>query len=148
MAAICPNVRSGLQRWLIFNSVGAIGIVVQMIVLFALTHCANVGYLVATVVAVESAVVHNFLWHERWTWADRITGDRSFLSRFIAFHLANGVLSLGGNLILMRFFVGKLGMNFMCANALAIAICSLLNFLAGDRLVFRKSRPHLSAKET
>jgi putative flippase GtrA len=114
------------------------GIVVQMTVLCGLTSYTHLNYLLATGLAVEAAVVHNFFWHEHWTWADRTGGRTSFWSRFLGFHFANGALSLVGNLVLMRLFVGKLGISYIFANALAIALCSILNFFAGDRLVFRR----------
>jgi putative flippase GtrA len=41
-----------------------------------------------------------------------------------------------GNLLLMRLFAGEFGMNYAVANALAILLCSILNFFAGDRFVF------------
>ena len=66
---------SSVNRWTMFASVGALGLVVQLASLGALTWIARWGYLPATVAAVEIAVIHNFLWHERWTWRDRtVTG--------------------------------------------------------------------------
>ena len=55
------------RRWLVFNSVGAMGIAVQMSVLLVLTFRFKLGYLLATGLAVEAAVLHNFFWHDRWT---------------------------------------------------------------------------------
>ena len=108
-----------------------------MTVLFILTSFAHLGYLLATGLAVEAAVLHNFFWHEHWTWADRAGRQTSFLWRFIGFHLANGAISMVGNLFLMRIFVGLLGIHIMVANVLAIALCSVLNYIAGDKFVFR-----------
>jgi|WetSurMetagenome_2_1015567.scaffolds.fasta_scaffold14416_3 putative flippase GtrA len=116
------------------------GILVQMAVLLVLTHYAHLGYLVATGLGVEAAVLHNFIWHERWTWSDRRGSRGSFLRRLLGFHIANGALSLAGNLILMRVFVGRFGLRFTFANGLSIALCSILTFFAGDRLVFREVR--------
>jgi hypothetical protein len=45
------------------------GIVVQFVMLAALT-ALRIDYLAATALAVESAVIHNFLWHCRYTWRD------------------------------------------------------------------------------
>jgi putative flippase GtrA len=140
-----PRTKSGIKRWLVFNSVGAMGIVVQMSTLFILTSSMSMSYLLAIALAVEAAVLHNFFWHEHWTWADRTQSPGFFFHRLLGFHLANGVLSIGGNLVLMRFFVGTLGLHLLIANALAIALCSILNFFAGDRLVFR-SRERTPAK--
>lgn len=130
---------SGFKRWLVFNAVGAMGIAVQLTVLGILATWADLNYLLATGLAVESAVLHNFFWHEHWTWADRREGPSTFFWRFLGFHLANGLFSLGGNLVFMRFFAGGLGIDLMAANMLAITLCSVLNFFAGDRLVYRDS---------
>ena len=58
-------------RWLKFNLVGGMGIVVQLLLLVGLKTGLHLHYLAATALAVEIAVVHNFLWHERFTWAER-----------------------------------------------------------------------------
>ena len=133
-----PVPASPVYRWIVFNSVGVMGFVVQMSLLYLLAHFAGLHYLLATALAVEAAVLHNFVWHENWTWADRATANRNgWFKRLGWFHLANGVVSIAGNVLLMRFFVGTLGMYYMPANIIAIALCAVLNFLAGDRLVFR-----------
>ena len=49
----------------------------------------------------------------------------------------NGLISLGGNLFLMWLLVSRLHMNYLVANASAIVVCSIVNFLVSDRLVFR-----------
>ena len=112
--------------------------VVQMGTLFLLVGILDLNYLLATAIAVEAAVLHNFFWHENWTWADRASTCRDqWLRRLVCFHLANGMFSLAGNLVLMRIFVGGLGMNYVPANMLAIFLCAIMNFVAGDRFVFR-----------
>jgi putative flippase GtrA len=121
-------------RWWKFNAVGAMGIVVQLLALTLLKSGFRVNYLVATALAVEAAVIHNFFWHERYTWAERESTSR--LIRFAKFNLSNGVISILGNVALMRLLVGVLGVNYFGANALSIAGCSLLNFMVSDRLVF------------
>lgn len=129
---------AGLKRWLVFNSVGAMGILVQMGTLLALTSGARLHYLPATGLAVEAAVLHNFFWHERWTWADRLKdGKRRFWQRLLCFHITNGALSLAGNVLLMRLFVENFDLSYLPANAFAIILCSIFTFIASDRIVFR-----------
>ena len=127
------NTSSTGTRWLKFNLVGGMGIVVQMLMLVVLKTGLHVNYLIATALAVETAVLHNFLWHERFTWADR-TG--ASFTRFLKFNLTTGLFSVAGNLVLMRVFVGGMGMNYLVANLVAIATCSVVNFVVSDRVVF------------
>ena len=124
------------RRWLKFNAVGALGIGVQLAALSLLT-AAGAGYLAATALAVETAVIHNFVWHEHVTWRDRATPLlRRLLTRFLRFQMANGAISLVGNLLAMRLLVGALHLPVLGANLGAISACAALNFLVSDRLVF------------
>ncbi len=127
-----------IRRWLKFNIVGGIGIGVQLAALAIFRSLLHLDYLLATVLAVESAVLHNFVWHERFTWADRpalrLTGSLIRLARFNA---SNGLTSILGNLLLMRWLVGGMQMNYFAANVIAIAACSLVNFLLSDCFVFQ-----------
>jgi putative flippase GtrA len=125
--------RAGLMRWLKFNAVGAVGICVQLGVLAALTSMFGLNYLLATALAVESAVVHNFFWHERFTWSDRRTSTG--VGRFLKFNFTTGLFSLAGNVIFTKLLVDA-GMDYLFANGSAIALCSIINFLLNDRLVF------------
>lgn len=131
------NAGGTLSRWWRFNLVGAIGIVVQLFALFFLKTIFHFNYLAATAVAVEAAVVHNFVWHEQFTWADRVhSAWRTSLPRFARFNLTAGGVSLAGNLALMKAMVGFGHMNYFAANAVAIALCSVANFLVSDGWVF------------
>ncbi len=130
-----------LKRWIAFNAVGALGVAVQLSLLAALTAWLGLHYLVATVLAVEATVVHNFFWHERWTGRDRAgQNNRGLWKRLLRFQFANGAVSLGGNLAAMQVLVGAWEMNYALANLVSIGICSLLNFFAGDRWVFAQAR--------
>jgi len=124
-------------RWLKFNAVGGIGIVVQLAALSVFRSWMNLDYLLATGLAVEIAVIHNFLWHERFTWADRpATRWVHSLFRLVKFNASNGAVSMVGNLGLMRLLVGEVKFNYVASNLIAIVVCSLANFLLSDRLVF------------
>jgi putative flippase GtrA len=129
--------RGTVLRWLKFNAVGALGIAVQFAILLALKGGFHLSYLSATALAVEAAVVHNFFWHERYTWSDRVqTSWRKSLPRLLRFNLTTGGVSIGGNLALMKLLVDHLDMNYLVASAIAIALCSLANFLVSDYVVF------------
>ncbi|MGZ4790029.1 MAG: GtrA family protein [Terriglobales bacterium] len=132
--------RDVLVRWLKFNLIGGIGIAVQFAALFLLKGVFHFQYLAATALAVEAAVVHNFVWHEQFTWSDRVhVSWRGSLPRFARFNLTTGAVSILGNLALMRVMVGYGGMNYLLANALAIVLCSLATFLVSEGWVFEES---------
>ena len=122
-----------MNRWWRFNLVGAGGVAVQVAVLALLGHC-GIHYLLATILAVECALIHNFLWHRKWTWVDR--HNSPFAKTLMRFHLLNGSLSIFGNLLMMRLLAGELGMPLLFANLVSIGVCAVGNFLLADRLVF------------
>jgi putative flippase GtrA len=126
-----------ILRWLKFSTVGWMGVGVQLAMLTLLAGQVELHYLVATVLAVESAIIHNFFWHERWTWRDRgLLGAPGRLQRLLRFNLGAGLISITGNVVFMSVFVGKLGLHYLIGNLASIAACAILNFLVSDRLVF------------
>ena len=126
------------RRWMKFNLVGAIGIGVQLAALALFSRGLHLQYLLATALAVECAVLHNFGWHERFTWADRGgRGGREAALRLVRFNLTTGLVSIGGNLLLMLVLTGQAQLPVLPANLLSIAACSVANFLVSDRWVFR-----------
>ena len=163
----CGASTSMFVRWCKFNLVGGVGIGVQFAALFVLKTLLQFDYLFATAVAVEAAVVHNFVWHEQFTWADRVqtslsdrksktqpldvtlskvpllakaarSGAPGSVVRFVRFNLTNGAVSILGNLALMRVMVGQGHMNYLLANGIAIALCSVANFLVSEEWVFQR----------
>jgi putative flippase GtrA len=129
-------------RWLRFNAIGIVGAGLQLWVLHTFTG-AGIGYLAATALAVEAALLHNFIWHQRFTWADRPVGRlTAIMGRLTRFHFSNGAVSIVGNLLLMRWLVGGLRASVVVANIIAILVCSIVNFLLGDRFVFSQGGCH------
>jgi putative flippase GtrA len=117
-----------------FSAVGAGGVAVQAATLAILLRVTGMHYLAATALAVEAAILHNFAWHRRWTWADRAASG--VILTLLKFNATTGAVSLIGNLLLMFLFVGLLNLNPQVANLITIAVCSFLNFAFANRFVF------------
>src|SRR6266850_7391971 len=77
--------RARAQRFTVFLAVGWLGFALQLTALAFLTSVAHWPWLPATIVAVELAVVHNFIWHERVTWRDRDAGGIAKFAGFARF---------------------------------------------------------------
>jgi len=133
-------VRRALVRWARFNAVGIMGAALQVAAL-SLLVTLGMHYLVATALAVEAAVLHNYVWHRRWTWV-----GRPLEGALWRFHLANGLVSITSNLALMRLFTGHFGVPATRANVLAIAITSVVNFTLGERWVFSQRSSQRTAR--
>src|SRR5262245_26554530 len=122
-----------MRTWLRFNLVGLAGIFVQLAGLKLFRDTLGFHYLIATALAVELAVLHNFWWHRRWTWAERATP----LARFVPFQCTTGIVSIAGNLFGMRLLLGALCLPLLGANVLSIAVMHVFNYFIADRYVFR-----------
>jgi putative flippase GtrA len=131
-----------MSRSAAFLVVGAIGFVLQISALAVLTSMAGWHWLAATVASVELAVVHNYLWHARWTWRDRAAGDRAArAARFLKFNAGTGLTSLAGNAGLMAVLAGGFGLPPVQANILTVGALAALNFAVADRWVFTRGSP-------
>ena len=122
------------KRFAKFALAGTAGFIVQVTALAALTSVAGVNYVIATVIAVEAAILANFVWHQRWTFRDR---SGAWLGRLIQFNAVNAITSIFGSIFLTAFFVEAIGWHPVLANIASVAGLSLLNFVSADRLVFR-----------
>ena len=126
-------------RWCKFNLVGAAGAAVQLGSLALFSRWAGSHYLYASAAALEVTLLHNFVWHMSYTWRDR-RDHSARLGQLLRFHLSNGLVSLIGNLALMRILVGGAHMPVLAANGIAILCCSLVNFCLGNEWVFTASQ--------
>ncbi|HYU98622.1 MAG TPA: GtrA family protein [Pyrinomonadaceae bacterium] len=127
-----------MTHWIKFNVVGLLGFGLQSATLFILTHTVySISYLAATAVAVELAVLNNFVWHQRWTWNDRPSSAKKETWRRLAkFNVTTGLVSLVGNLVLMSILVGRFGLPITGANVITVGACSILSFFLADRIAF------------
>ncbi len=121
----------------VFAVVGAMGFVVQIGVVASLTTLAHWPYWAATMAAVEAAILHNFWWHEQWTWRRRRPLDAAVSTRLLRFHAGAGCISITGNLALTTLGVQSLHVGVVTANIGAVALTSLANFWVADRWIFR-----------
>ena len=133
---------SPLTRLLRFNLVGLLGIVTQLTTLTVLNHIFPHHYLLTSTFAVELTLLHNFAWHIRYTWPQTKITLRAATGTLLRFHLSNGLISLLGNLALMRSFVRSAHIPVLLANTLSIACCGLANFLVTHHWVFSQSQQH------
>lgn len=136
---------STLRRWLRFNVVGLIGVLVQIGTLQLLVN-RGLDYRFATMLAVEAAVLNNFVWHLRYTWSDRrSTSAADGVRRLLTFHITNGAVSLAATWTLMALLVARAGFPVLAANVICILACSIVNFLMAELVVF-STRPNRRRK--
>ena len=134
--------KSGLAgRWFKFQAVGAIGLLVQLVSLAFFHESTGWSVSVATAAAVEVAILHNFLWHFRWTWGDanRLLDAGTILRRLWQYNLTYCLISMTVNLGFTNLYMNAFGLHYLVANVLAIGTGGIANFVVGEFLVFRSA---------
>ena len=127
------------MRWGKFNLVGAMGMAVQLAALALFNRWMAGHYLYASAAAIEVALLHNFTWHLKYTWRDRCDAAPP-IQQLVRFHLSNGLVSMLGNLALMRLLVHELHLPLLGSNIVAILCCSVANFYLGNTWAFAEPR--------
>jgi putative flippase GtrA len=108
-----------------FLLVGGSGVAVNTAVLFLLHQLGGLPVIVASALAVEVAIVNNYLINDRWTFGHK----RPALRRFVQFN----VVSLGGLLLTTTavwVLTASFGVYYLAANLAGIALATAWNFAA------------------
>jgi putative flippase GtrA len=124
-----------MTRFVRFAFAGVSGFIVQLAVLATLTQLFHLHYLTATIIAVEAAIVVNFIQHEHWTWRDR--DKAGAIARFLRFNAFTALTSIVGTVMVTTFLVETVSMAPIVANTISVIVLGALNFVGSDRFVFR-----------
>ncbi len=134
------------KRFMKFGAVGASGVVVNLVVLylcqeflFVAISSPDMRLNVSLAMAIFCATVNNFFWNRAWTWSDRKHHpDKHLVLHFGQYALACWV-GIVLQVILTKLFV--IYLYYLIANALAIVLASVFNFLVNNFWTFRSHKP-------
>ncbi len=121
---------AGFGRFVRYCLVGGSGVLVNMGMLWWLHGSETLGTLRAGAVAIEIAMVNNFLWNELWTFRDRSLRQpclRDRLRRFVNFNVVCGIGALL-HLGVLWLFAIHLKWHYLAVNLLAIGVVTLWNY--------------------
>jgi len=91
--------------------------------------------LIASIAAVEISIVSNFLWHDRWTFRDRVR--KPLCLRFAQFNMT----SFGSPIIsvaTLNVLTPHFGINYLVANSIGIMLGVTWNWLWNTRFIWRR----------
>jgi putative flippase GtrA len=121
-----------------FLLTGFAGFLCQIAVLWLLNSLLSVNYIVATTVAIELAIVFNYVLHENWTWQDRrVTTIRERCLRLARFNAMTAITSVAGGVFITALLVESLGLPPVAANSISVIALGIVNFAGANSLVFR-----------
>lgn len=102
--------------------------------IFGLSH-PDFRLFIASVLAVEGAIVSNFLWHENWTFRKRQKIGR-VVTRFWQFNitaLGSPVITVATVNILTPYF----GIYYLVSNAIGVLLGMTWNYILNTRIIWR-----------
>ena len=132
-------------RFIKFGMVGGSGTVINIAVLYlAQEHLLQViidfhqrlNYSIA--LAITIATISNFYWNRRLTWRDRTRSAPQPALRLFAKYVMAAALSIILQSLLTKWLA--LHLHYLVANVIAIVLASVVNFIANDKLTFRRRR--------
>jgi len=148
LVSLLPPRFQPMVRWrfIKFGLVGASGTVINIAVLYlAQEHLlrsiadfqARLNFSIA--LAITVATISNFYWNRRLTWRDRTRNMPQPALRLFVKYVMAAALSIVIQSLLTKWLA--LHLHYLLANVIAIVLASVVNFIANDRLTFRRHRP-------
>ncbi|MDO8718583.1 MAG: GtrA family protein [Polaromonas sp.] len=148
LVSLLPPRFQPMVRWrfIKFGLVGASGTVINIAVLYAAQEYllrgiadfhVRLNYSIA--LAITVATISNFYWNRRLTWRDRTRNTPQPALRLFLKYVMAAALSIVIQSLLTKWLA--LHLHYLLANVIAIVLASVVNFIANDRLTFRRHRP-------
>lgn len=118
-----PPGAANIAKLIKFLLVGGLGLVVNSLALYVLHQLMRLPLVAASLLAVELAIVNNFLWNDRWTFGR----NKLSLRRFFQFNLVScgGLVITTGTLWVL---VTHLAVPYLLANLVGIGLATCWNF--------------------
>ncbi|HDS45021.1 MAG TPA: GtrA family protein [Methanomicrobia archaeon] len=119
-----------------FSIVGGIGAVINTGLLWLFTDLAGIFYLYSSAIAIEIAIIMQFLMNDRWTFKEqRTTRVAQFLKRIIKSNIwRSGGLAV--NIGVLYALTEYAGLYYLLSNIVGILCAFLLNYLFESRLTW------------
>ena len=120
--------RSGeFHRFLKFAAVGAVGAVLNLAVLYALTEL-GVFYLLSGLVGIEAGLLSNFFLNRSWTFKDRQARGLEYVLTALYRDHAVRFVGIVLNLVILWLLTSVFGLYYLTSQVIGIAVAMLWNY--------------------
>ena len=122
-----------MLRLVKFGIVGSSGVVVNQSVLILLAQ--YIDYRIASLIAIETAIISNFIFNYNWTWKDRETDK---FNAFLKFNMTSFISAFLLNWMILVFLTEVVGIKYYWSNLAGILVAAGFNFLVSNFWVFKQ----------
>ena len=127
-----------LEDFMKYSLVGVSGVFVNLGLYFLLTRYYEISELVAPLIAIESALISNFILNNFWTFGKRITQSRIRV-KFVKFHLVSGFSALINYSAFLTLFL-VFGLYDILANLIGIGLAAIVNYLINSNWTWKDNK--------
>lgn len=123
-------------RFYQFLLVGTLGLVVNNLLMAVFVEIFGFHYLLSAILATQGSTLSNFLLSELWVFGSK-QNRRSFIFRLGGYFLMNNLSILIRGPLLV-WLVSGLGVFYLTANLISLAVIAMLRFILADRVIWSK----------
>lgn len=127
-----------------FMAVAWLGMVVNTACLYLFKGVLGIRIIPASILAIEIAILHNFLWLRWWAWRDR-QHRPPFFKQLLVYNAATGAVDLAANVSVLWILSTFFGVHYLLANLLGMIAGPFIKFWLNEKLIFREVKhesPH------
>ena len=127
-----------LEDFMKYSLVGVSGVFVNLGLYLFLTRYYEISEVVAPLIAIESALVSNFILNNFWTFGKRITQSRIRV-KFVKFNLVSGFSALINYSAFLTLFL-VFGLYDILANLIGIGLAAIVNYLINSNWTWKDNK--------
>ena len=127
-----------LEDFMKYSLVGVSGVFVNLGLYLFLTRYYEISEVVAPLIAIESALISNFILNNFWTFGKRITQSRIRV-KFVKFHLVSGFSALINYSAFLTLFL-VFGLYDILANLIGIGLAVIVNYLINSNWTWKDNK--------
>jgi dolichol-phosphate mannosyltransferase len=119
-----------------------IGMGVNTAFLYLFKGILGIPIIPASMMAIEIAIIHNFIWYRNWAWADRReqSARLPFFRQLLLYNVATGAVDLLVNVSILWLLYRFFGVYYLVANIIGMILGPFIKFWLNEKIIFKETR--------
>jgi putative flippase GtrA len=125
-----------------FMIVAWIGMAVNTACLYLFKGVWGMRLIPASMLAIEVAIIHNFIWLRYWAWSGRVVDGKRppFFRQLFIYNIATGAVDLVANVSILWLLATLFGVHYLLANIIGMILGPFIKFWVNEKLIFKEAR--------